>query len=66
MAGVHHADTVHLPVVNNQLWRIPLIDMKYEPRQDDGGDRACPPIPPLRFVITTYYLVEGLLHFGGS
>jgi len=41
-------------------------DMKYEHWQEDGGDSACPPIPPLRFVIKTYYLFEGLLHFGGK
>ena len=37
--------------------------MKFEYWQEDGGDSACPPLPPLRFVITTYYLFEGLLHF---
>ena len=40
--------------------------MKYEALAEDEGDSACPPIPPLRFVITMYYLFEGLLHFGGS
>jgi hypothetical protein len=40
--------------------------MKYEHWQEDGGDSACPPTPPLRFVITTYYLLEEVLHFGGS
>ncbi len=40
--------------------------MKFEYWQEDGGDSACPPIPPLRFVITTYYLFERLLHFGGA
>jgi hypothetical protein len=40
--------------------------MKYEAPDEDGRDSACPPGSSLRFVITTYYLFEGLLRFGGS
>jgi hypothetical protein len=32
----------------------------------DGGDRACPSIPPLRCATVLYYHYEELSHLGGA
>ena len=50
----------HHRIFNYRLWRIPFAMLwKAKWWYDEEGDSACPPLPPLRLAMMTYYLFGG-------